>query len=40
MGPQHARGVRIALAAAGSFVWVNKFNARVMEGELALGGHR
>ena len=27
MGPHHAHVVGIALAAAGSFVWVNKFNA-------------
>ena len=27
MGPHHAHIVGIALAAAGSFVWVNKFNA-------------
>ena len=47
MGPQHAHGVGVALAAAGgSFVWVNKFSAsknRVMGGGLALrplGGRR
>jgi hypothetical protein len=31
MGKQHARGIGIALAAAGSFVWVNKFNASKIE---------
>ncbi len=46
IGPQHAHGVGVDLAAAGSFVWVNKFSAsknRVMGGGLALrplGGRR
>ena len=26
MGPYQARGVRISLAAVGSFVWANEFN--------------
>ena len=41
MGLQHAHGIKDAFAAAGSFKWVNKFNAlknRVMEGGLAQVG--
>jgi hypothetical protein len=30
-GPQHAHGVGITLADAGSFIWVNKFNASKIE---------
>jgi hypothetical protein len=40
---QHVPSVKVAIAAAGSMVWENKFNAsktRVMGGGLALGGRR